>query len=87
MTDKEMESCYAALGKAFTERRNLTKRVEKLRQRLDSLQSAIEELLENPYHEDSNKVVDHYDRDPREDWHDLKKGLSRLGELNKILSE
>ena len=87
MTDKEIESCYTALGKAFAERRDLTKRVEKLRQRLDSFQKAIEVLLENPYHEESNKTVDSYDCDPREDWHELKEGRSRLGELSKILSE
>ena len=86
MTDEQIKDCYTALGRAFAERRDLVKKIEKLDRRLRSIGKAISVLVDNQVHEESNGVMDDYATDPREDWSELKQSLARLSELNKILA-
>ncbi len=85
MTEAEINDCFTAIGRAFTERRELNKRIKELDQRIRSVNKAISTLVDNQFHEDSNKIIDSAN-DPLEDWAELKRSLARLSELDKILS-
>ena len=82
MTSEEMES---EIGRAFIERRELTKKIECLEHRLRTVGKAATELADNPLYAEAEAVMESAS-DVRQDFKDLKAALQRLRELNRILS-
>ncbi|MYH36171.1 MAG: hypothetical protein F4160_05155 [Rhodospirillaceae bacterium] len=82
MTNEEM---HADIGRAFVERRDLLKKVDCLKHRLRTVGAAATTLSENPVHADSEAAL-LAASDIREDFAELKQVLSRLAELDRVLS-
>lgn len=86
MTEKEIEDCFSALGKAFAERRDLRPRVNKLKNNLRTIGAAAVYLADNPLHDESLSRLSSAS-DIREDAAELSLALSRLAELDKLLAD
>ena len=85
MTDQEIDECFASLGRAYAERRDLTKKVEDLERRLHAYGKALVTLVDNPVHTASLEDMEEVSN-PAQALKDLQEGRTRLDQLNKILS-
>ena len=85
MTSKEIDDCFASLGRAYAEKRDLVKKVETLERRLRNYGNALVTLVDNPVHEESLATIAEVDN-PIKDWKEFQEGTARLTQLNKILS-
>ena len=74
------------IGQAFIERRELVKKIDCLEHRLRTTGKAAVTLADNPVHQESESALESAS-DVREDFAELKRGLTRLRELNRLLND
>ena len=74
-----------SIGSAFRERRDLLKKIDCLKDRLISIGRAATTLADNPVHAESEETMQSAS-DVRDDYAALKGAMTRLAELDKILS-
>ena len=82
MTQKEID---IEIGRAFRERRDILRTINCIKHRLRKMGDAASTLAVNPDHAESESVMDSAS-DVREDFAELKRSISRLNELEKVLS-